>query len=154
MAAVAIHLLGRDELGQAPIRVGRVGRGQLAHAALDLADVQRPLDHERDPLARTVETRVVDRTRRAQLARGPLHQVGEEHAAADGEHRSPDRLVGRVRRDPRRALARAFAPGALGLGEVALGLLLPRSNTSRSLAPETSNTHRQLTGSSPVFVRR
>jgi len=26
--------------------------------------------------------------------------------------------------------------------------------TSRSLAPETSNTHRQLTGSSPVFVRR
>ena len=135
VAAVALHLLGRDELGEPPVRVGRVGRGELADASLDLAHVERPVDHERDPLARAVQARVVDRPGRAQLAGRTLHQIGQEHPARDGEHRSSNGLVGRVRRDARRTLARALAPGAFGLGEVAFGLLLPRVEHQPFLGP-------------------
>ena len=70
-----------------------------------------------------VQPRVVDRAGRAQLARRTLDEVREEHPPADREHGAPDGVVGRVRRDARRALAGAFAPDAFGVGEVTLGLL-------------------------------
>jgi hypothetical protein len=135
VAAETVHLLGRHELGQTPGRVGGFGRSQLAHAALDVADVQGTVDHERDAPSRGVQPRVVDRAGRAQLARRTLDEVRQEHPPADREHRAPDGVVGRVRRDARRALAGAFAPGAFGVGEVAFGFLRARVEHQPLLRP-------------------
>jgi hypothetical protein len=132
VAAMAVHLLGGDELREPPGDVVAVGCGDGAVLrAVDGRDPQRPLCDVGDRDALRVEPRVdhgrgrrklSHRTSRRLVAGGPTgEQVHDEEPAGQRERRDPRVAVQRVADDPRGGLAAALAARALLRRELLLG---------------------------------
>ena len=122
MPSEPVHLLGGHELRQPPADIGFVVGREDAVAALDLANVERAVDHVGNARTGRVEARIVHRTGGGELARPSLEEVREEHPALHRAHRSREIAVGRVLGHPVGAFASALAPRSLGLGQRGLVL--------------------------------
>ncbi len=123
VAAVAVHLLGRDELRQPPRDPGVVLAHEPPAAAVELGEVQRPAGHVGDPAPGRVGPRVEHgpgggQLTRRRVRRGAAGQVGGEQAAGECERRPPQCRVGRVGHDAAGTLPGALAPRPLGRRQV------------------------------------
>ncbi|CAM5554336.1 hypothetical protein SVIOM74S_09957 [Streptomyces violarus] len=111
---VAVHLLGRDELGQT---IGDLGVLRLGQRPVALArrvhHPQRALGHVRGCPGRGGRAGVDHRTRHRQRPRGPGPQLGHVHLSGQRERGQLRRRVHRVGDDPRRTLPGPLPPGPL-----------------------------------------
>ncbi len=123
VAAEPVHLLGGDELRDAPEDLLLLGGGQhLRLRAVRGHHVQRTFGGVRHPGAGRVGSRVDDRAGRRELAHpAAADQVGQPEPAAESEGRNGGVAVGGVADDAAGTLAAALAPRPLGGGQ----LLLP-----------------------------
>ncbi len=129
VAAVAVHLLGRDELGQ-PERHPRltfgVRDGPVRKVARQAGDPERAVADVGQPPPGRVGARVQRRGPRRHLVSRALLActgAGERHGvhvAGQREDGHRDRLVGRVGHDPARLLPDPLAPGPLLRRQVVL----------------------------------
>ncbi len=123
-APVAAHLLGGDELGQAPGDVLPVGGGHDPVAAVgDVQHVDRAAADVGHRPARGRQHRVDDRGGRGQLpGSGRAVQLHAVELAGQGEDRAGERLVDAVGDDAAARLAQPFPPGPLLRRQVLTGV--------------------------------
>ena len=119
VATDAIELLGRDEVGQAPAHVIRVGRTQqLRLAPVHIDDIEPAIADIGSALARGVHAWIDDRAGCGQSScrarRGDVHGVGRARQGEDGDAAV---VVEGVLRDPRIDLAKALTARAFFVGQ-------------------------------------
>ena len=118
-----VHLLGRDEVGEAVGDRGALGRGEDRRRAVgEVVDVQRAAADVRDPGAGRVRSGVDDGAGRVeQPRRGAVRgESGDVGAPRQREGGDVARAVRGVGDDPARLLAGPLAPGPL-LGRQVVG---------------------------------
>ena len=129
VAAVAVHFLGRDELGQPerhPGRAARVRDRPVRKVAPQAGDPERAVADVGEPPSGRVGAGVQRRgPGRHLVSRAPLACTGagerhRVHLAGQREDGHRDRLVGRVGHDPARLLPDPLAPGPLLRRQVVL----------------------------------
>ena len=148
VAAVAVHLLGGDEVGGAPRdRLGLVGlaAGEEAPATVELADAQQAAADVGDPLRQRVGSGIEHRAGDGQLAGRAADQPADEQPPADGERRDRDVGVGGEGRDAAGRLAGPLAPGPL-LGRQVL-VVAPEAPRGRRRGAPRPWRRRRPTGS-------
>jgi hypothetical protein len=166
VAAEPEHGLGRDMLRQA---VGNVvvlwGGQQTACPVGQLGHVQRAVRDISHALPRRVDPRVRRRARGRHRFRdaGRLARVVADaqhpQPPVQREHDRPAVRAGRVGHDPGQGLVCPLPPDAFGLGPIARSEFHRAAGSARSRsrlpAPSArSSPHKQVTGSSPLRVRR
>ena len=112
VAAVAVHLLGGDEVRRTPrhrLRLVRLAAGQQAPATVELADAQQAPVDVRHPVRQRVRPRIEHRAGDGELACRAADQAADEQPPTDGKRCDGDGGIGGEGRDPAGRLADPLA---------------------------------------------
>ena len=115
VAALALHLLGGDEVGAAPRDGGGLlgFGGQHAWRRVDSRDAQHGARDERHRCSEWVRAWIEHRPGDLELARHSRHEIGEEQAPGKGEGGDGDRGIGGERSHAASTLTCTFPPSPL-----------------------------------------
>ncbi len=125
VAALTVHLLGCDELGQTPAdeRVLLARKASRARRIVELSHPELTSPDPRDARACRVGTRIEHRSRHVyQLSGGGL-DIGYDEAAVECGHSDAAGCIGGIGDDPPSGLPGPFAAGAFLRRQVGVGII-------------------------------